>query len=174
MRVYNDQLVFEQFMRSNIPRQEKSVIRNWFDKVTDGKFSSTLSKLGIGESPEHQITIGSVVLAGVEAGAAGAILGTLHAELKNGLDTGPVPIDATAGVMALAGAAATNSDLLKNIGVSCAAVFGFRSFDSMLRVKKELTGKGIFAGESEDAPEEESIEETASKVFDGESTPSKD
>ena len=169
MQVYNDQMIFEQFMRSNIPRQEKGVIRQWFDKVTDGKFSATLEKLGVNENT--QVSIGSVVIAGVEAGATGAILGTLHAELKNGLDTYKAPIDASLGGAALAGAAWSGSEHLKNIGISCMSVYGFRKFDQMLRIKKELTGKGLFAGEVE-TDDDSQVEQAAKEVFGGDSSPS--
>ncbi len=166
MHVYNDQQMFETFMRSNIPRKEKGVIRTWFDKVTDGKFSATLAKFGDGE--EKSISIGSVLLAGVEAGATGAILGTLHAELKNGLDTPGVPIDATLGAVSMAGAAATGSELMKTVGISAISVYGFRSFDTMLKIRKELTGKSIFGGE--DKKEESSnsgspVMDAAAEVF---------
>lgn len=167
MHVYNDQQVFEHFMRSNIPKQEKGVIRQWFDKVTDGKFSSTLAKFGDGE--EKKITVGSVILAGVEGGAAGAILGALHAELKGGLDAPGFPMDAAMGTVGLAGAAATGSELLKTVGISGMAVYGFRTFDTMLKIRKEFTGKGLFSGEessvdktgAEDGP----VAQTAKEVF---------
>lgn len=171
MRVFNDQVVFEQFMRSNIPRQEKGIIRQWFDKVTDGKFTQTLEKLGVQEQKIN--TVGSVLIAGVEAGAAGAILGTLHAELKNGLDTYKAPIDASVGGIALGAAAWSGSEHLKTVGISCMSVFGFRKFDQMLRIKKELTGKGLFAGETPDEEELTEVEEAAKEVFNGDETPLK-
>ncbi len=164
MQVYNDQQIFEHFMRSNIPKQEKGVIRQWFDKVTNGKFTETLQKFG---DEEKHISIGSVLIAGVEAGACGAILGTMHAELKNGLDTPGFPMDAAIGTLALGGAAATGSDAIKTVGISGLAVYGFRTFDTMLKVRKELTGKGLFGKDSteESSSDVGAVAEAAKEVF---------
>ncbi len=165
MNVYNDQQVFEHFMRSNIPRQEKGVIRQWFDKVTDGKFSSTLAKFGDGE--EKQISIGSVIIAGVEAGAMGAILGALNAELKGGLDAPGFPMDAASGTLGMIGAAATGSEMMKTAGISALAVYGFRTFDTMLKIRKEFTGKGLFGKDEPemDNPENGPVAQAAKEVF---------
>lgn len=148
-RVYNDHMVFNHILRSNIPKQEKSGIRKWFDSITGGKMSEVIEHYGLNEPvpEEKQITLFQAAVGGAEGLGTGAALGALHALLDDGLDfkvpltDKRVPIDAAVSSVSLLGAVFSpiGKEHLKNAGVSAAGVYGFRKFHDMLAAKRAIS-----------------------------------
>jgi hypothetical protein len=161
MAVFNDDMVFNHIMRSNLPRQEKSTLRKWFDTVSGGKTSHFISKYGLDKQIANKVTVSDVIVAGTEALGVGSALGALHA--LHGLDVqvpmtaSRVPVDGALSGLSYLGAIAIPAlgEHLKNIGTSAAAVYGFRKFNDMLSAKRNtssIAGEPVF---SEVASDEE-------------------
>lgn len=151
LNVYNDKMVFDYILRSNIPKQEKSTIRRWFDSVTGGKASQMIEKYGLDEQDGKRVTFGEVVVAGSEAITVGGALGAMHAMLETGLDVKipltekSVPVDGVLSGMSYLSAIMAPSRLgehLKTVGTSAAAVYGFRKFHDMLSAKRSISKMG--------------------------------
>lgn len=147
MAVYNDQMVFNHILRSNIPKEEKSTIRRWFDSLTGGKATEVIERYGLDKPAETTVTAGEVVIAGSEALGVGGALGAMHALMKDGLDqkipftNTRVPVDGALGGMGYLGAvfSPVAKEHLKNIGTSATAVYGFRKFHDMLAAKRSIS-----------------------------------
>lgn len=147
MPVYNDQMVFNHILRSNIPKEEKSTIRRWFDSLTGGKASEVIERYGLDQPAETKITVGEVLVAGGEALSVGGALGAAHALLKDGLDqkipftNTRIAVDGTLGSLGYLGAvfSPVAKEHLKNIGTSATAVYGFRKFHDMLAAKRSIS-----------------------------------
>lgn len=145
--VYNDQMVFNHILRSNIPREEKSTIRRWFDSLTGGKATEVIERYGLDKPADTTVTVGEVIVAGSEAMGVGGVLGAMHAMLKDGLDqkipftNTRVAVDGALGGVGLVGAVLSPvaKEHLKNIGTSATAVYGFRKFHDMLAAKRSIS-----------------------------------
>ena len=119
----------------------KSTLRKWFDKltgithVTDGvKSHAKEAALTVRQFGEGIVT--------------GAVLGAVHAELREGLDPHGIPIDGTVAILGAVGAFALAREEyahdLRNIGTAGATIFAFRKTDALLTHKKAAA----IAGES--------------------------
>lgn len=148
MTVYNDQMVFEHILRSNIPKQDKSTIRKWFDSVTGGKATEVIEKYGLDKPTDKKVTLGEIVIAGTEGVSVGGALGAMHALLETGLDAKvpftdkTVAIDGSLSGLSFLTAAlgpAALAEHAKNVGTSAAAVYGFRKFHDMLAAKRSIS-----------------------------------
>jgi hypothetical protein len=170
MPVYNDQMVFNHILRSNIPREEKSTIRKWFDSLTGGKATEVIERYGLDKPAETKITVGEVLVAGSEAMGVGGALGAMHALLKDGLDqkipftNKRVAVDGALGGVGYLGAlfSPIGKEHLKNVGTSATAVYGFRKFHDMLAAKRSISK----------IEGEESAPTTSEKLDDEEPAPS--
>jgi hypothetical protein len=147
----SDILIYDSIAASNIPKREKSLIQSWVDSVSN-----------ITSGPPRQYHKPAGHLEGFigtlrqysEGAAVGAVLGVVHAELKNGLDIAGAPVDGLAGFVAgslsllMSGEAATS---LTNIGSHSSCVYSFRQMHKlraeMLRAKGRVPG-GTVSGTS--------------------------
>lgn len=130
-----DMIVFDSLARSNIPYQEKSLIRRWADAMTGGAASSFMRQQERRYGVSAVETFVNVFRQASEQGATGAVLGVLAA--KRMLDVNRVPVDLTAGVtltglglLASLNDRAYGSDLV-NVGTAGFTVFGFRKTFSL-------------------------------------------
>ncbi len=134
----NAMALYDSVLSSNLPVQEKSQLRRFFEKMTD-------SPLALRPTGRHAHGAMSAVRQGSEALVTGMGLGAIHVMAKNGLDVGGVPIDGAGGFALLAASAfAANSDMApdaRNIGSTGVGIFGFRATTEFL-VQKRLS-KGL-------------------------------
>lgn len=135
-----EMVLYDSLLHSNIPKEEKSQLRKWFE----GSVGQALTSV----RPRGQVRAGlSAFRQSSESLMTGAILGAINVEAKNGLDVGGVPVDAAAGVIltvasALAGEAELSPDA-RNIGTSCLTVFAFRQTTDLLAEKRRSKGKAL-------------------------------
>jgi hypothetical protein len=142
--VYSDNMVFDRILKSNIQKEEKSAIRQWFDKVSGGKASELIEKYQLEATPEKKVTIGQALVASTEGLGVGAALGAMHALLDEGLDVKVpmtdkhVPADAALGGMSMVAAvfSPVGQEHAKTVGISAFSVYGFRKFHDMLAAKR--------------------------------------
>lgn len=137
-----DILVYDSLMGSNIPRREKSAIRNWYDTMTGGV--ATALETGAGGRRGENAVVSTVQAFRqlTESGAVAAGLGVMHAEV--GLDIGKVPVDATLGIIApvlsiFLSKHEISRDLL-NIGTAGSNAYLFRKGYAWAAAKKMLAG----------------------------------
>lgn len=138
----SDLVLYDNVLSSNLPQQAKSEMRRWFEKATGaniipriGKFTSHL-KRGV-----------SMVRQSGEAGLTGALLGTIHANAKTGLDVHGIPLDAVGWALGTIGSVAAADHELgtdsANIGANCLAVFSFRMTTNFLVKRAVSKGKAV-------------------------------
>jgi len=132
--------LYDSLLHSNIPKEEKSQLRKWFE----GSLGSAITSV----RPRGQVkSTLSTFRQYSESLLTGAILGAINVESKNGLDVGGVPIDgAAATILGLASAFAGDSELApdaRNIGSTCAGVYSFRSTTELLAEKRLAKGKSL-------------------------------
>jgi hypothetical protein len=125
-----DMIVFDSLARSNIPYQEKSMIRRWADAMTGGEASNFLRRQERRYGVSTVETFVNVFRQAAEQPAMGAILGVLAA--KRMLDVNRVPVDfasgallSTLGLWASLNDKSYGSDLV-NLGTAGFTVFSFR------------------------------------------------
>jgi hypothetical protein len=135
-----EMVLYDSLVSSNIPKEEKSQLRRWFE----GSVGSALTSV----RPRGQVRAGlSAFRQSSESLMTGALLGFINVEAKNGLDIGGVPADGVAGAIltigsALAGDAELAPDA-RNIGTSCLTVFAFRQTTDLLAEKRRSKGKAL-------------------------------
>jgi hypothetical protein len=133
--------LYDSILSSNLPYQEKSQLRRWFEKAT--------SDLPVSVRPSSQQIHGtlSAFRQGTESLATGILLGVANVELPNGLDYHGVPLDALLGTAGLIGSAlAAGSDMApdaRNIGSVGLGVFGMRMTTKLLAEKRLSSGKSL-------------------------------
>lgn len=137
-----DILVYDSLMGSNIPRREKSAIRQWYDTMTGGM--ATAMETGQGGRRGESAVVSTVQAFRQlsESGAMSAGLGVLHAEV--GLDIGKVPVDAALGIIApvlsiMFSKHEVSRDLL-NLGTAGSNAYLFRKGYAWAAAKKMLAG----------------------------------
>jgi len=124
----------------------RSTLRKWYDKLTGLDRATGSVKVHAREAALTARQLGEGVI-------TGAVLGAIHAELREGLDPHGVPIDGTIAVLGAVGAfAMANEEYahdLRNIATSAASVFAFRKTDALLSAKKaaRIAGESAMAGE---------------------------
>lgn len=122
------------------------VSKNWTDIVRE-------SQSGRVPTLDEKIRVLDVLLHSSIATAAGAALGLLDNELKNGLDYHGVPIDGVTAALAHATALLTNSSAALSVGDSCFGIYGFRQSKKLISALKVKVASN-FQGESEVRPKE--------------------
>jgi hypothetical protein len=131
--------LYDSILASNIPRQDKSQLRRWFERMT--------GELPVAVRPTPRQIHGtlSAFRQGTESLATGVLLGVANAELPGGLDFYGVPLDAALGGAGLLGSAlAAGSDMApdaRNIGSVGLGVFGMRMTTKLLVEKKLAAGR---------------------------------
>jgi hypothetical protein len=137
--------LFEQALQSNLPRDQKSQLRRFVDRMTGGKATEYLEKTGVSIQGDHARAAAHTTRQVVESGAVGVGYGYVDAKL--GLDVGKFPIDGAVGLASYFGAIAAGSHEigheLKNIASSSATVFGYRHMRSFILKKSsavKITG----------------------------------
>lgn len=132
-------VVFDSIRQSNIPREQKSQIAEWVDRLTGGLGSSVIMGDEGGVSPYIEASMAAVRGSG-EALVTGGILGALNSE--NMLDVKKVPVDfaggAFLGILSILRARSPSSADLRNAMTSCFSVYAFRKTDALLALRKEL------------------------------------
>ena len=78
-------VVYDSLMGSNIKKPEKSIIKEWFDKVTGGEITRYRNS---SINTDHAITLMQMLRSNLESGATSFALGAIHADI--GLDV-PIP-----------------------------------------------------------------------------------
>lgn len=152
----SDMVVFDSIQSSNIPRREKSAIRQWYEDISsdEGGIRPPVASLSARRSASvaargRGTALVNTARAVGENGVVAGGLAYLHAELKNGLDVGDVPIDGAIGGLANAlGIIFPNMEVsedVKNIANSATSIFMFRKFYGMLAERKIANG-GIPGG----------------------------
>jgi len=81
---------------------------------------------------QNQITTGEMFLGLVRSGVVGSILGTLHSELKNGLDVNGVPVDLVFGSISSLCGRIFQSENARSVGENAVAVYTFRKTEKLL------------------------------------------
>lgn len=141
MARYDQLALYDSVLSSNLPREEKSQLRRWFERM-----SSDLPDV-VRPSPRQIHGTLSAFRQGTESLAAGMLLGVANAELPDGLDLYGIPVDAALGAAGLAGSAlAAGSDMApdaRNIGSIGLGVFGMRMTTKWLVERKLATGKPV-------------------------------
>lgn len=131
-------VVFDSIRQSNIPKETKSQIAEWVDRVTGGVGSSVI--LGEDGVTPYIDAAMHAVRGGGEAIVVGGILGALHSE--DALDVKKVPVDFATGVLmgllSIGKARGGVSVDLRNVMTSCLTVYSFRKTDALLQLRKEL------------------------------------
>lgn len=135
-----DIVLYDSLNKSNIPTEEKSQLRRWFE-------SSVGQALTVNR-PRGQVRAGlSAFRQGSESLLTGAILGAINVESKTGLNVMGVPVDGAAGVILTAASAlAGDSELApdaRNIGTSCLGIYAFRQTTELLAEKRLAKGKAL-------------------------------
>jgi hypothetical protein len=137
-------VVYDSVMNSNLPSKEKSIFRQYMDKVTNGKITKAVGR-GIGMN--HLTTLGHTVRATGESTVTGATLAILHAELPTGLDIKGAPADGIlAALAALAAIAGANHELSRdalNVSNSAMSIFAFRKTYDFIAEKKLASGSPL-------------------------------
>lgn len=136
-----DLAVLESVQSSNIPARDKSKLMRWYERATGHVMSRVV------EPRKHIEAGGHSLRKGGEGVLVGAVAGLTHAEI--GLDKTikgrSVPLDAAAGVAALAaGAWMGNTDVhhdLSNAGGQLVAIYAFRKTHDWAAAKKEAKGE---------------------------------
>jgi hypothetical protein len=133
-------VLYDSIRQSNIPREEKSQLRQWFE----GTVGNALTQV----RPRGQVRSGlSAFRQSSESLLTGAVLGALNVELKNGLDVHGVPVDGVAGViLTAASAVAGDSEFgpdARNIGTQCLGIWSFRQTTDLLAEKRLAKGKTL-------------------------------
>ena len=148
LQVWNDQMVFEHLVHSKLPRQDKSLLRHWFDKATDGRVTAKAEEHGIVSS--HVFSAVEALRGGGEGGALGFGFGVLSSMKL--LDIGGIPVDGvTAGLALLASIGLSHTEIgtdFRNIGIAAVAVYGFRKGEALFSEKKlQVSGEEAATGE---------------------------
>ncbi len=139
-----DIVVYDSMLSSNLPREDKSTIRKWFERV-----SGMPQLRSRRDMPEVGLVEGglNVVRAVGEGITLGAVAGAIHGSSDNGLDIGgKIPADAALGSLLAASAVlAPDSELTKdavNMAGEAFAIFAFRKTTSLM-VEKRLASGGV-------------------------------
>lgn len=138
----NDLALYDSVLSSNLPREEKSALRRWYEKAVDLDLPRNL------RPSTKQVHGGlSAFRQGSESAIAGVLLGIINVESPGGLDPMGVPIDALAGGVFLMGSAiGAESDMAptaRNLGAVCTGVYAMRA-TTKLRVEARLkSGKAV-------------------------------
>lgn len=125
----------------------KSPLQHWYDEMN----SRQSDKVALVKA--RAIQAGQVIRGDGEGGIVGAIMGTLHHHLPNGLDLGgKYPIDGIGalltGAAAIASAGEEGSVDIANASIACTAIFTFRkSYDMWVesKLKKLKAAQGATA-----------------------------
>lgn len=140
MARYDELTLYDSVLSSNLPSQQKSQLRRWFERMSD-------LPVAVRPSPKQIHGTLSAFRQGTESLAAGMLLGVANVELPGGLDLYGVPLDAALGFAGLAGSAlAAGSDMApdaRNIGAVGVGVFGMRMTTKWLVEKKLATGRPL-------------------------------
>lgn len=129
------------------PGGGKSAIRKMYESIMPGSAHIQRAKM-------HLTAGGEAIRGGGEGLVTGGLLGAAHAALPTGLDMEipgtkmKGPVDAALAAVALAGSAATAgedySTDLRNVGISAAAVFGFRKTADYIAHKRLAAQKPAY------------------------------
>lgn len=138
----SDIVVYDSVMKSNIPREEKSLMRTWFEKMTDIVPSRDEDRRGGGLGKEHVVSTVQALRQSLESNAVSFGLGALHAEV--GLDVGKVPVDMVGGTALAIGSIMfakheISRDLL-NMGTAGQNCFSFRKGHAWAAARKVRQG----------------------------------
>lgn len=159
----SDILIYDSIAQSNIPKREKSLIQSWVDTVTG--IASNRDREVYRSPAGHLAGFIGTLRQYAEGGGVGIVMGAMHAEFKNGLDVGGVPVDGATGLAAgglglLCGGEARTT--LNNIGSHSTGIYSFRMVHKlraeMLRSKGRVPGGTVkgdpatIAGEDESDP----------------------
>lgn len=132
--------LYDAVLSSNLPREEKSALRRWFEKSV-GESLTTLKPRGQVKSTLSAFRQSSETL------LTGAILGAINVESKTGLDVMGVPVDGAAGLLLTAGSALAGTSELsadaRNIGSTCLGIYAFRQTTDLLAEKRLARGKAL-------------------------------
>jgi hypothetical protein len=135
--------LYDSLASSNIPSNEKTHLRKWFETTT-GMNLSAMSPARPGTMAKG--AIGAIRQSG-EAVLVGALLALANVELKDGLDVYGAPADGVAAVMLNIGATLwAHSELApdaRNIASSCFTVWSFRETTNLLMQKRMAKGKTV-------------------------------
>lgn len=125
----------------------KSAIRKMYESIMPGSAHMQRARM-------HLTAGGEAIRGGGEGVITGAALGAAHAMLPTGLDMSipgtsmKGPVDAALAAAALAGSAVLAgedfSTDLRNVGISSAAVFGFRKTNEFVAAKRLAAHKPAF------------------------------
>jgi hypothetical protein len=142
---WSDMIVYDSIRKSNMPLEQKSVVRQWFDNMSNIVTSDDRPKRGIGK--EHVISAVQAIRQSAESNLVAGGLGVFHAEV--GLDVGKVPVDFTGGMLATGASIAfarheISRDLL-NMGNAATNCFSFRKGYAWAAARKARHG-GMPAG----------------------------
>lgn len=140
----SDALVFDSIAQANLPMRDKSVIRKWVDRVSQG----TMGMVGV-RARSHVVAGGNALRQGAESAVVGGALGMLHAELPTGLDMvvkgHNVALDGAGGLLALGASIAFGGEdmhhELRNAGAMGVGVFAFRKGYDFIAAKKIAAGQ---------------------------------
>lgn len=136
----SDLALYDSVLSSNLPREDKSALRRWYESAVTLPESLRPSK--------DQMHGGlSAFRQGSESLLTGAVLGILNVESPGGLEPLGIPLDGLAGLMFLGGGAlAGKSDVAptaKNIGAVASAVFAKRMVEKFCIERRLAKGKAL-------------------------------
>ena len=147
-------ITFDSLAKSNMPAAHKSAIRRWYESNIAGDGPAALAaraKLHAQAAVENVRAGGESLMVG---GALGALAATHGLDYKAGSTA--LPIDAAAGVAALATAAAMAHTPFagdaRTAGVTALGIFAFRKTYGVVAELQKKNGKPVvaFAGDDDD------------------------
>ena len=152
MTVHTGEIVaFDSLLhRSNLKPAEKSYIRKWADRMTDGKVSDVLDKINPGFGMTHVSAGLDTLRQGGEGITVGMLFGALSAH--DMLEPFGIPLDGAGGaLLTLLGVAAAGHESSKdarNVGIAGMTIYSYRKTEELLKTM----GRGSrVAGEDETA-----------------------
>lgn len=143
--VRDEMIVYDSIARSNIPRRDKSSIREWVEGMADltPRRSGGNGRL----SSEHVVSVAQMFRQNSEATITGGLMAAAHVNLRNGLDTFPVSIDGAGSIVGnLASVFLAKNEVsrdLLNFGSNCTTIYSFRKFYEVLAELKVQRGGSV-------------------------------
>jgi hypothetical protein len=154
-----DMIVFDSIAQSNLPTAKKSMIMQWYDRLSGGGGSQYLANRGRSVLSSFQAPKHGLVRSGAESVGIGGVLGAIARCREDGLDVktaiGKVPGDVVLGLFALVAATRMKdspiAEDVKTAGNIALGIYGYRKAGDLVAklgfAAEPASTKSVIAGE---------------------------